>query len=586
MIPAASEPPFDDSRRLTGYNRYFAAVGAVLETVGVPATDARIDAWEQRVARMRVALGWRDEATAVRRHRGGASLAFAAPPDQLLAATEVNEWAWLAVVQADGVAVPLFHAPGHPAAWDEAAAFETLRRFAAGEHRPGLVDLIGAATRHGFTVLVDEESVSVGSGTGLLGWPLADLPDATAVDWTRVHDIPVALVTGSNGKTTVTRLLAAMSRAHGWRTAHACTDGVHVGSETLGEGDYSGPAGARLALRAPGVEAAILETARGGILRRGLAVQHADVAVVTNLSDDHFGEYGVHGLDDLAETKLTVARALDRDGVLVLNADDEVLAAHAAERAIPIAWFALDADAPALVAHRADGGCTCGVRDGRLVLETGAVGHDLGAVDGMPLTFGGSARYNIANAAAAALAAHALGIGTARIRDVLAAFGTGRADNPGRLQYWNARGIRVFLDYAHNPDGLAGLLAVASREHRGRLGLLLGQAGNREDAEIRELARVAASFQPDYIVLKDMDGMLRGRASGEVPAILRAELDRHGLGAERVTEQLDEVAAARSLLEWARPGDTVVLPIHGKQGRPAISALLAGMAAGEGGDRR
>ncbi|MBN8728071.1 MAG: Mur ligase [Xanthomonadales bacterium] len=573
------ELPFDDSRRLTGYNRYFAAAGAVLETLQVPASDALVDAWKARVTRMRAALGWPDAAIEVRRHCGQASLAFAAPPDQLLAATEVNEWAWLAAVHAAGIDAGRFHAPGHPAAWDEASALETLRRLAAAERSPPLVGLVDAAERRGLNVLIDDDTLSIGSGQGSRHWPLAQLPDAARVDWSAVHDVPVALVTGSNGKTTTTRLLAAMSRAHGWRTAHTCTDGVHVGEAALAEGDYSGPAGARLALREPGIEAAILETARGGILRRGLAVQHAQVAVVTNLSDDHFGEYGVHDLDGLAEAKLTVARALGKQGVLVLNADDPLLVASAARLAVPIAWFALDADAPGLLAHRAHGGRTCGVRRGRLVLGIAGVEHELGAVEAMPLTFGGSARYNIANAAAAALAAQALGIRPDEIRMVLAGFGSGRADNPGRLQFWNPCGIRVFLDYAHNPDGLAGLLAVASRDRRGRLGLLLGQAGNRGDADIRELARVAASFQPDRIVLKDMGGMLRGRASGEVPAILREELGRRGLGQERVLERLDEVEAARSLLEWARPGDTVVLPVHGKQGRPAITRLLAAMGS-------
>src|SRR5690606_3788986 len=161
---------------------------------------------------------------------------------------------------------------------------------------------------------------------------------------------------------------------------------------------YSGPAGARAALRAPGIDAAVLETARGGLLRRGLAVQHADVAVATNTSDDHFGEHGIHDPTDHAYAKIAVARAPRSNGSLVLNADDPLLRAQAgAGLRGRIAWFALDADTPLPRAHRAGGGATCGGRDGRLVLHVEGADRDLGAIDAMPLTLGGSARYNIAN---------------------------------------------------------------------------------------------------------------------------------------------------------------------------------------------
>src|SRR5690606_4543156 len=138
------------------------------------------------------------------------------------------------------------------------------------------------------------------------------------VPWQDLHAIPVALVTGSNGKTTTVRLLTAIAVAHGWHTANSCTDGLYLDGALIEGGDYSGPAGARSLLRDRRTQAAILETARGGLLRRGLAIKRADVAVVTNVSPDHFGEYGIHDLDGLADVKLTVARAIDADGILVL----------------------------------------------------------------------------------------------------------------------------------------------------------------------------------------------------------------------------------------------------------------------------
>ncbi|HEX5754739.1 MAG TPA: Mur ligase family protein, partial [Arenimonas sp.] len=266
--------PFSDSRRLTGPNLYFAQPGAVLETVGDGAEDAaRFAAWRDYVARGRSALGWPDAPLVVRQHRGGAALAFAAPVDQLLTATELNEAAWQAACDAR-----VLHAPGHPAGWDEASALHTLQRYAAMEIRPTLRALLAAAQARGTPALLDDEQLTLGLGRYSRSWPLDALPDSVAVPWDTLKAIPVALVTGSNGKTTTVRLLAALLRAQGLQVSHSCTDGVFIDDAQLESGDWSGPAGARAALRHPQAEAAVLETARGGILRRGLAVDHADAA--------------------------------------------------------------------------------------------------------------------------------------------------------------------------------------------------------------------------------------------------------------------------------------------------------------------
>jgi len=573
-IPSVSLP-FDDSRRLTGCNLYFDGVGAVLETVGVAIDDALLEGWRARTQLACRALGWGDAALVVRRHAGGAALAFEATIDQLFSATEVNEWAWLATLATAHAVDAGLHAPGHPAAWDEASALHTLRAFAAAECQPELPALLRAAETRGLAALIDDEVFSIGEGTGGRSWPLKDIPAIDAVPWTALHDVPVALVTGSNGKTTTVRLLAAIAQAHGWHAGHSCTDGVFVDGRAIDSGDFSGPAGAREVLRQPRVEVAVLETARGGILRRGLAVQRANVAVVTNVSDDHFGEYGIHDLNGLASVKLTVARVLGADGLLVVNADDAVLAAQATALSVPLGWFALDDAHPLLRVSREQGGSTCGMRDGHLHLFHQGVDHDLGVVTQMPLSFAGSAGYNIANIAAAALAAAALGIPARTIADVLARFGSAHADNPGRLQHWRFGTLQVFVDYAHNPEGLRGLLGVATTSlGHGRLGLVLGQAGNREDADIRELATVAASFHPRRVVLKDIEGFMRGRVAGEIAGILRNELVRHGVPAEAVIECLDELDAARGLLAWAHDDDVLVLPTHGVAARQAVVDLL------------
>jgi UDP-N-acetylmuramyl tripeptide synthase len=566
--------PFDDSRRLTGINLYFDVPGAVLETLGPLPDDGIVEAWRAYVDGACDALGWPRPSVVAHRHAGGASLAFTAPLDQLYSATEVNEWAWMAACLALRADDFELHAPGHPAAWDHAAAMHTLRAFAHAEQRPDLVALLQQAAARHLDALLDDDALTLGEGIGGRTWPMGELPSGHDVPWATLHDLPVALVTGSNGKTTTVRLLAAMAQAHGWHTGHSCTDGVFIDGRAIDGGDFSGPAGARAVLRQPDVQAAILETARGGLLRRGLAVQRADVAVVTNVSDDHFGEYGIHDLDGLARVKLIVARALGANGLLVLNADDEVLVRHAGELRCPIGWFALDDVNPRLQLHRESGGATCGARDGRLHLSIEGQRHDLGAIVDMPLSFGGSASYNIANMAAASLAASALRIDPSTIADVLARFGEARADNPGRLQHWQFGSLQVFVDYAHNPEGMRGLLQVATTATSGRLGLLLGQAGNREDAQIRELAASTAAFSPALVVLKDIDGYMRGRAPGDVARVLRDELLARGVPAAAIVECLDEISAVRSMLDWARDGDVLVLPTHGIAARMKVSELL------------
>ena len=584
-IALALEPSptaFTDSRRLLGANPYFDGMGAALETSGIAVGESLLDAWRLRIAHARRELGWPDGDMFARAHASGATLAFAAPLDQLLAATDVNEWAWLASAAEANVdtGYPRFHAPGYAAVWDEALALATLRALAASEANPDLIALEQAAREHRVALLIDDDQVSLGEGGGSRTWSISPMPDPERINWSFLHDVPLALVTGTNGKTTTVRLLAAMARAHGWRTGHSCTDGLFVDSRQIASGDYSGPAGAREVLRQSEVQAAILETARGGMLRRGLAVQSAQAAVITNISADHFGAYGVHDLDGLARVKLTVARVLDRSGLLVLNADDATLRAHAENLDCALGWFAIDDDHPLLETHRANGGPTCGVRDGRVLLTIAGVAQDLGDVAAMPLSVDGQARYNIANILAAALAATALGVAATTIADVLSRFGAAHADNPGRLQHWSLSGVDVWLDYAHNPDGLRGLLDVTGVARcEGRFGLLLGQAGDRSDEDIRALAQTAAHFHPARVVLKDIAAYMRGRAPGEVAAVLREALLEAGVSADAIGYSDEEERGARALLAWAQPGDTLVLPVHGKAPRAQVSALLDRMSA-------
>ena len=567
----------------------------MLESAAADTDAALLDAWKARVQRAKKKLAWPEAAVVAVPHAAGASLALAAAPDQLITATELNEWALAASLmerdpsrEAELLAALAFEQPDaiEPPGIEEAGALERLAARAATEANPRLRALLRAAEDRALPCLQDDEFLTIGAGAGGRTWPLAELSGVTDVPWPHLRAIPIALVTGTNGKTTVVRLIAACAKAAGWTAGHCCTDGLYIDGASIEAGDYSGPAGARTVLRDGRVEAAILETARGGMLRRGLAVSHADAAVITGVSADHFGEYGVHDLDSLIDVKLAIARALDRSGRLIVNADDGMLAARAPGAGKTLAWFAQDANHGLLVAHRRRGGASCGVGDGRLLLSVAADEHDLGAIASLPLTAGGLSAFNIANLAAAALAAFTLGIAPAAIAAVFARFGADPMDNPGRLMQYELGGLHLLVDFAHNPAALAGLLELAGSMRGGRLALLLGQAGNRVDADMEQLAQVAVAAQPDLVVVKELAGYRRGRGEGEVPAILRRALQKAGLADSLIREQADELAGARAALAWARPGDVLVLPLHSLAGRTAVLALLdrlrrSGWSAGE-----
>jgi len=560
---------FLDSRRLTGPGLLLDGPGAILEIqLDDPERAAAMAAWRRAARRMLDAVGWSGETLATRTFAGGASLALSAPADALYAATDLNEWAWAAAV-AD------MHGAPEP---DFAAAAERLQAAIREEQCPALLALRDAARARGLTFLSDEDGVSVGAGAGGLVWPLDRLPDAQSVDWERVHEIPTALVTGSNGKTTVVRLLAAMLSETGRVTGTTSTDAVTVGGATVAPGDYSGPEGARMLLRRPEVEAAVLETARGGLLRRGLTVERADVAVVTNIADDHLGEYGVQHLGALAEAKLLVARAVGPEGAVVLNADDPVLVVAAASVRAPVVWFSLEPDRPTLARHIRAGGAAAVCAGDDLLLATGERIYLIAAVSDLPIALAGAARHNVANALAAMAAAQVLGVPIEAVGRVLRRFGRSGEDNPGRANVMELGGVLLIVDFAHNPHGMAALVRMAASLPARRRVLLLGQAGDRSDGDLRGLARAAAAFRPDRIVLKEMEHYRRGRQPGEISAILADEFERCGFPSDAVVQTESELDGVREALSWARGGDLLVLAVH--EDRPQVLGLLERLRAG------
>lgn len=572
--PEFPSPRIADSRRLLGPHLYAANEGAVLDVV-LPTDAARADAllhaWRVRVRELSERLGWPEPETVVRQSPRETSCFASAPVDRLMAATERGEQAWV-WAEADAGEGPPF---------DVTAAVARIRAVAEPEiaRHVHFVAVLAEAQRRGVTVTYDDDSCTLGSGAAAHTYEWAALPRAESVPWSSVHDIPVALVTGSNGKTTTVRLIAAMWRAAGRVPGWCSTTGVQIGEHVITEGDWSGPAGARAVLRDPRVQAAVLETARGGILRRGLATRHADVAVITNLQADHFGEYGIGSLEDLGAVKAVTALALGATGTVVLNAEDPTLVAMAPRLGVSVAWFALDAAAISRVPRDVPTRGACVVHDGVVEWRDTRGTERLALVADVPIAFGGAAPHMLANACAAVAAAMGLGIPLEAIRTALRTFGAHTSDNPGRLTVYRLPGgVTALVDYAHNPAGVATLGPVVARLGGTRKLIVLGQAGNRDDDAVRGLVRAAMATGPyDRVIVKDLPMHLKGRRPGEMTGLITDELARMGVPSTAVSVAGTERAAVEEALAWGRAGDLLVLPLHAQAGE--LSAWLASVAA-------
>ena len=387
--------------------------------------------------------------------------------------------------------------------------------------------------------------------------------------------IPVIAVTGTNGKTTTTRLIAHILRGMGRKVGWTSTVGVFIEGENVLEGDYTGPAGAWRVLREPGLDVAVLETARGGILLRGMACQSNDVSVMINISGDHLGLHGVQTVEGLAEVKGVVLRTTRPDGWVVLNADDPLVRAQAAGLHAPIIWVTQDAENPTVVAHRHTGGRAVLAEDGLDGRDTGRGGTPDRPPRGDADHLRREARHMIENVLCAAAATLALELNREEIGQGCGPSAPTPEDNPGRLHVYDLNGATVILDYAHNEVGLTASAALARGylEGEGRLTAIIGTAGDRTDEALRELGRIAAE-QSDHVIVKETRRYLRGRASvDEMTALYREGVAAGGNPPHVVAA--DEPEALEIALRDLQPGDVVAMMCieTGPQSRARVEEL-------------
>jgi cyanophycin synthetase len=337
--------------------------------------------------------------------------------------------------------------------------------------------------------------------------------------------IPIIAVTGTNGKTTVTRLISHMYETARWVVGMTSTTGVYINQERIIAGDCSGPASAQAVLLHPHVEVAVLETARGGILREGLAFDKCLIGVVTNVTADHLGLGDVHTLDELARVKQVVVDAIADEGAAVLNAEDPLVAEMAAACDGRVVYFSRSPDHHVMAAHLAEGESGVFVEDGMIVVATGQRRTELVELARVQFTLGGRIEFQVMNALAATAAAWAAGLNPAMIVRALTTFQTDTVTVPGRLNWFDLDGVELVLDYGHNPAALAALgQAVKALVPRYTV-MALTLPGDRRDRDLLESARMTLDYVNAY-VLYDADDR-RDRAPNEVPQLIKSNLPPH-----------------------------------------------------------
>jgi cyanophycin synthetase len=334
--------------------------------------------------------------------------------------------------------------------------------------------------------------------------------------------IPIISITGTNGKTTVTRMISHILNDGSLTVGMTTSTGIHLNGELIVEGDTTGPISAKTILGDKAVDVAVLETARGGIVRRGLAYDWSDISVLTNISEDHIGQDGIESIEDLIPIKALIAERVRAGGTLILNADDEnslrVLEREKVRQIDKtIVYFSLEENNPRIRQHLENGGRAYAIKNDFIVEMVGEESYDVVNPRDIPVTLGGTADFQTANSMAAIAACRAFGISREQIVSRLQTFRTD-ANNPGRNNLYKVGKGYALVDYAHNPEGFTAICRMVSKWKGKTVTGIISIAGDREDRIVKEAAKIAANCFHHVIATDDIDR--RGRAAGEIPRLL------------------------------------------------------------------
>jgi len=366
--------------------------------------------------------------------------------------------------------------------------------------------------------------------------------------------IPIFAITGTNGKTTTTRLLAHIVKNNGFKVGFTTSDGIYIQNHMMEKGDTTGPLSAEYILRDPTVEFAILETARGGILRSGLGFSRCDIGIITNIQEDHLGLNDIHTLDDLARVKATVVKSIKKEGWAILNADDEQCVKIGEELECKVAYFSMNEENLLIKKLCAEGKTVAVYENGFITIKKGEWKIRIERATHVPLTLGGKAKFMITNVLAATLASYLWGFKTEDISLSLQTFIPSAAQTPGRMNIFEFKKFKVLIDFAHNASGYKGVEEyLQSVEATKKIGIIAG-VGDRRDEDIKECAKIAARMF-DHIIIRQ-EKHLRGRTEEEIINLIMEGITESG---RSVTHEIipKEVEAIRHAINSAEEGSFI-----------------------------
>ena len=368
--------------------------------------------------------------------------------------------------------------------------------------------------------------------------------------------IPIIAVTGTNGKTTTTRLIAHIMKMAGQRVGYTTSDGVYIDNRLLMKGDCTGPVSAEFVLRDPTIDMAVLECARGGLLRAGLGFDHCDIGIVTNVASDHLGLGGINSVEQMARVKGVIPESVFQSGYAVLNADDDLVYNMGSSLNCQIVLFSMDEDNPRIKRHSAKGGISAIYENGFITICKGEWKYRIKKAVNVPLTFGGKAAFMIQNILPAVLAAYLQNLRLEDIRSALTTFIPSPAFTPGRMNLFNFKNFDVLVDYAHNPAGLRALQRfIENLDAKPKVGIIAG-VGDRRDADTRELGMISAEIFDEIIIRQDKN--LRGRTDEELIRLMEEGIREHDKDMP-ITIIPNEAKAITFAIKNAKPGSIVIM---------------------------
>ena len=558
--PEAAEPDIGKSR-LMGSNIYFSGTGAALD-ITLSGQDLKdmsklIKLYEVELERIMQALNWSGYKTGIRVYSKGFKYALSAPADLLFCA--------IYVLRQTGESAYNQYKTGEPNPIQD--ILEYIEPEIKSELDLKYRAICDEARRRSLNVFLEKYDICIGSGKYAYR---ADIDDIILRDipWDEIKEVPSVMVTGTNGKTTTVRLTAYIARHAGKKVGYCSTDWVMVGDEIVEKGDLSGPTGSLRVMMHPEVELAVLEVARGGLVRRGLIADYVRGATVTNVSEDHLGQDGIENLEDMAESKSLVYDAVRAGGYRVINLDDDELRKRVSTlpgKKILITQRPLtNKDVKACLKY-ADH--VCYIKDNAFYWKTGDTEEMVATFEETPITVNGMAKHNVENAMNAICLSYILGLTKEQITEGLRTYENTAENNHGRANTFKHNGGTIIVDFAHNPAAIGAILNMAHAYLKpgGKLSMLVGNTGNR--LKLTDgICQMVVDAKVDTVMIKEIPNYLRGAKLGQIPKMIEDSLLEKGLKKKQIIMIGDEETALEHTLDTMQPGDVCAFLCHSNTG--------------------